>query len=166
MKTRSVIALAVLAAFAGAGVAHLRTRPASHSSQAHAPGGGQQAAVESALVAPVLSVVAVDTVMNAPERHTGLLAVEGVVGQVFVDRGAFTLIDVAEAQKCGGVHCAEVEMPVVAGAGQLDGVLPQSTERVIVVGEWRSQGTAWRLIPDRITRAGEVVARRRRGDQN
>lgn len=163
MQRKSVAVLAALAALAGAGVAHLRSRPVS-SPEAHAPTGGQQAAVASAAVGPAPRVHAVDAVMSAPERHAGLIAVEGVVGQVFPDRGAFTLIDVNEVQRCGGVGCAELELPVVAGSDPLDGALPLSTEQVVVTGQWRSHGTAWRLVPDRITRAGEVIARRR-GDR-
>lgn len=164
MSSKSVIAVvAVLGIGAGAGALVYSMRGAPTSVEATAPSRPptEAAAVQTAAQpGPAPQAVGVDALMASPERYAGLVAVEGVVGKVFGERRAFTLIDVNEVQKCGTVDCAEVELAVIANA--LDGTIPASTETVTVVGQWRHQEDGgWRLAPERITRADEVIARRR-----
>lgn len=75
------------------------------------------------------TIVAVDDLMNSPEKYPGVLRVEGVVSEISEKDHTLGLIDIREFRECGGIECAELVLPV-----RWNGQLPSPADAVRVEG--------------------------------
>ena len=104
--------------------------------------------------------VGVDAVAKDPKAHAGLVAIEGVVGQVFKSRGSFTMIDVAEFEQCGTVDCAEYSVPVQVPKEEFEGELPKSEETVVAIGDVQPLEKGYRFVVQEVQRKDKRILRR------
>lgn len=129
MRHRRLVLLTVAGVVALGGVSLL---------SAHHPGRSTHAATAATTQAPA-RVLAVNDLRQAPERFTGPIRVQGVVGGTKESDHMFGLVDTREVEKCGTTTCAEFLLPV-----RWTGAMPQVGEAVTVSG--RLQQSARGLI--------------------
>lgn len=111
---------------------------------------------------PVTDVktVGVDAVAKDPKANAGRVGIEGVVALVFKERGTFTIIDVAEFQKCGETGCAEYSVPVQVLKEEFEGELPKSQETVLAIGDVQPTENGYRFVVEEVRRKGTVILHR------
>lgn len=153
MRTSLIIVLAAVAC------AYLAWRPVSRQPQPPAPA---EAPAHTPGPAAMPRVVGVDAVAKDPKAHAGRIGIEGIVQDVFADRGAFTMIDCAEFEACGETHCAEFSVPVRVPKAEYQGELPKAEQKVVVIGEVQVETDGYRLIVEEVRREGGTILQRAR----
>jgi len=81
------------------------------------------------------AIVGVAELMTHPDRHPGVVWVEGVVSQVHPGERTLALIDLGEFVECQVVTCAKLTLPV-----RWDGPMPPVATTVRVEGAIEKQG--------------------------
>jgi hypothetical protein len=109
-----------------------------------------------------VKTVGVDAVAKDPMAYAGRVGIEGVVAKVLQDRGAFTIIDVAEFKACGETGCAEYMVPVQVPKDEFEGTLPQSEETILAIGNVQPTETGYRFVVHEVRRQGVTILRRSR----
>jgi hypothetical protein len=103
-------------------------------------------------------VISVATLNADPKAHSGLVAIDGTIGDVFADKGRFMLVD------CGAGHCedkncagcsADQQVPVRYDAAGIKGELPAKAQRVFVVAEVKPTETGGFTLAVQEVRCGE-----------
>lgn len=111
--------------------------------------------------APDVRSVGVDAVAKDPKAHAGRVGIDGVVAQVFAERGAFTMIDTAEFEECGETGCAEYVLPVEVPTSAFTGELPKSGETVLVIGTVEPNEKGYRFLVEEVRRDGKPLVRKK-----
>ena len=85
---------------------------------------------------PVVGVAALN---QDPKAHSGLIAIDGTVGELYADKGRFMLVDCVTAAACEDPGCAgcgaDMKVPVRFDVASVKGDLPAAKQRVFVVAE-------------------------------
>jgi hypothetical protein len=126
---------------AGAEVCAGCGKPESQCTCSEEKAGSIEAAPASITLASgkTVKVVGVAALNEDPKAHTGLVAIDGTVGELYADKGRFMLVDCATAAACTDPGCAscgaDMKVPVRFDVASVKGDLPEVRQRVFVVAE-------------------------------
>jgi len=91
---------------------------------------GTETAQPVAVSAEPAAVLDVSALMREPDKHKGVVRIEGVVSRVYPKDQKLGLIDTEEFKRCGVVTCADMVLPV-----RWTGVMPEPKAHVRLDGE-------------------------------
>ncbi|MCC7477546.1 hypothetical protein IT575_03720 [bacterium] len=145
----------------------------SDGGKSAAPAGAPAGAQESGSIkladgsaAPVINVGLLD---GDYKNHSGLVAVDGEVAAVFVDKGTFMLKNCVDesmkADGCSKACCAEAQIPVKLDMSLYSGELPAVGTDVMVIGDVSLTETGYTLAV-REVRTGEKTILSRKGEKS
>jgi hypothetical protein len=106
-------------------------------------------------------VIGVEALMKSPDKHPGMIQVEGVVSSVSPKKGTLTLIDKGELEECGVANCAEYVLPV-----QWKGSFPDVKEVVQIKGEVKKVDGKKIFVAVSLKKVGLNKKQRRKNDKN
>lgn len=113
---------------------------------------------EAALIAKTgdgIRIVEATTVDIDPNPYCGRIALRGKVGDVFAEKGTFTLVDLKKMPGCTDGCCPKTNIPINVPQTAFSGTFPEAGDEVLVICNLSTtQGGGYQVAVEEV-RAGE-----------
>ncbi len=153
---------------AGAAGGSCANCPGKGGAEAGAPAGAEEAGTIKLADGSAVQVINVGLLDGDYRNHSGVVAIDGEVAQVFADKGTFMLKNcVDEGMKADGCTkpcCAEAQIPVKLDMSLYSGQLPAAGSDVLVIGNVAVTETGYTLTVQEV-RSGEKTILSRKGEK-
>lgn len=96
-----------------------------------------------------------------PAQFEGRVAIAGKVEEVFADRGAFSLADVAKMPGCSTSCCSQSTIPMQVPESAYEGELPAPGDELVVIGNLTPADTGFNFDVLEVRRGDATLIRSR-----
>jgi hypothetical protein len=118
-------------------------------------GGAGGAAAAATLTSDGIRIVDATAVDVDPNPYVGRVAINGKVGDVWAEKGTFTLVDLKQMPGCTDGCCPKTNIPVSVSLAEYSGDFPKAGEVVLVICELSTTDTGGYSVQVEEVRQGE-----------